>query len=78
MMQKYGMILHKRVEHTTAGRLDRPEESPGFTEAWQLLTAAGGDPRDSATEIDRHPFTGRQGWKGEVRAHQRTGDFAAM
>ena len=38
-----------------AGRLDRPEESPGFTEAWQLLTAAGGDPRDSATEIDRRP-----------------------
>ena len=72
------MILHKRVEHTTAGRLDRPEESPGFTEAWQLLTAAGGDPRDSATEIDRRSFTGRQGWKGEVRAHQRTGDFAAM
>ena len=32
MMQKYGMIIHKRVEHTTAGRLDRPEESPGFTE----------------------------------------------
>ena len=55
MMQKYGMIIHKRVEHTTAGRLDRPEESPGFTEAWQLLTAAGGDPRDSATEIDRRP-----------------------
>lgn len=54
MMQKYGMIIHKRVEHTTAGRLDRPEESPGFTEAWQLLTAAGGDPRDSATENYRH------------------------
>ena len=53
MMQKYGMIIHKRVEHTTAGRLDRPEESPGFTEAWQLLTAAGGDPRDSATERNR-------------------------
>ena len=77
MMQKYGMIIHKRVEHTTAGRLDRPEESPGFTEAWQLLTAAGGDPRDSATEIDRR-VSARQGWKGEVRAHQRTGDFAAM
>ena len=56
MMQKYGMIIHKRVEHTTAGRLDRPEESPGFTEAWQLLTAAGGDPRDSATEIDYPRF----------------------
>ena len=47
------MIILKRVEHTTAGRLDRPEESPGFTEAWQLLTAAGGDPRDSATERNR-------------------------
>lgn len=34
MMQKYGMIIHKRVEHTTAGRLDRPEESPGFTESF--------------------------------------------
>ena len=37
-----------------------PEESPGFSEAKQLLTAAGGDPRDSATEIDRRAF-----WPGK-------------
>ena len=38
-----------------------PEESPGFTEAWQLLTAAGGDPRDSATERNRRVFRGKDG-----------------
>ena len=37
----------------------------------------GGDPRDSATERYR-PVLPWEGWKGEVRAHQRVGDYTAM
>ena len=47
------------------------EESPGTAGQGCRLTAGGGDSRESATEINRRP-SGRQGWKGEVRAHPRT------
>ena len=51
------------------------EESPGFIGQGCRATPGGGDSKDSATEIDCRK---RRWWKGEVRAHQRYGDVAAM
>ena len=45
----------------------------GLQEKGCLLTAGGGDSKESATEINRH---NRQGWKGGVRAHRSSGDIA--
>ena len=46
----------------------------------KLKVYASGDLRDSATERYRYVIGNnhKQGWKGEVRAHQRCGDTSAM
>jgi hypothetical protein len=49
---------------------EEAEESPGFTEKRWRLTAAGGDPRESATE-NRPPFGSPRG-KGETVRQERT------
>jgi hypothetical protein len=54
---------------------DAYEESPGSRGC--RVTPGGGDSKDSATEIYRETVgLGQlpQGWKGEVRAHQRLGN----
>ena len=47
------------------GKRERVEESPGSKEARWRLTAAGGDPRDSATETYRRPDLRVRAGKGE-------------
>ena len=64
--------------------LELGEESRCSIGRWCWLTASQGDLKDSATERYRQKFYTEftlcdwQGWKGEVRAHQRYGDIAAM
>ena len=41
------------------------------------VTPSGGNSKESATDIYRQRLLW-QGWKGEVRAHQRMGDHTAM
>jgi len=42
------------------------EESPGSMKTWWRLTAAGGDPRESATENKPPPTAQAAGGKGET------------
>lgn len=48
-LQKKMCYTIARVRQTVAGEQSR-EESPGFIEQWCLLTAGGGDSKESATE----------------------------
>ncbi len=58
-----GRCLHVRGRKTKRVWV---EESPGSKEIRWRLTAAGGDPRDSATEINRRAGAlGQRGGKGE-------------
>ena len=78
------ILLVLRVIRVIAASLELGEESRSSIGQWFWLTASQGDLKDSATERYRQKFLTEfalcnwQGWKGEVRAHQRDGDFTAM
>ncbi len=54
----------------------RPRGKSELHRAGCWVTPSGGDSKESATEIDCREK--RRWWKGEVRAHQRLGDLAAV
>jgi len=64
----------------------RTRGKSGLHRAGCRVTPGEGDFKESATEIYRllkieaisFWFSAWQGWKGEVRAHQRYGDLPAM